>query len=153
MVENFKQPRPLVPGTFVHARISGERLERAIVIPRDAIAVDKRGRQFVWVVTTTDMESEPATEARTIERRILVDGQEGKMKTLQTLALVDEGVLKDGELIVLTNLDALSDGSLIQVSRHEDVRTLDTELAIQPVSVLRRIGSPTDAAKVGRDIK
>lgn len=153
VVENLKQPRPLVPGTFVHARISGEQLERAVVIPRDAIVVDKRGRQFVWVVTTTDMESEPATEARTIERRILVDGQEGKMKTLQTLALVDGGVLKDGELIVLTNLDALSEGSLIQVPRHEDVRNLDTELAIQPVSVLRRIGSPTDAAKVGRDIK
>ena len=158
VVENLKQSRPLVPGTFVHARISGEQLERAIVIPRDAIAVDKQGRQFVWVVTRTSVEVESGvaveavTEAHTIERRILVDGRGRKMKTLQTLALVDAGGLRDGELIVLTNLDVLSGESLVRVPRLEDVRTLDSELAAQPVTLLRRTGSPAGAAEFGRDI-
>ena len=149
IVENLKQSRPLVPGTFVHARIFGERLEQAIVIPRDAISVDKQGRQFVWVVGGTPeviesgVESEPAAETRRIERRILVDGQQRKMTTLQTMALVDAGVLEDDELIVLTNLDVLSDGSVIRLPQSKDIRTLDTELAVQPVQVLRLIESPS----------
>jgi multidrug efflux pump subunit AcrA (membrane-fusion protein) len=149
IVENLKQSRPLVPGTFVQARIFGERLEQAIVIPRDAISVDKQGRQFVWVVGGTPkviesgVEGEPAAETRRIERRILVDGQQRKMTTLQTMALVDAGVLEDDELIVLTNLDVLSDGSVIRLPQSKDIRTLDTELAVQPVQVLRLIESPS----------
>ena len=149
IVENLKQPRPLVPGTCVQARIFGERLEQAIVIPRDAISVDKQGRQFVWVVGGTPeliesgVEGEPAAETRRIERRILVDGQQRKMTTLQTMALVDAGVLEDDELIVLTNLDVLSDGSVIRLPQSKDIRTLDTELALQPVQVLRLIESPS----------
>jgi multidrug efflux system membrane fusion protein len=152
IVENLKQPRPLVPGTFVHARISGEQLEQAIVIPRDAISVDEQGRQFVWVVSgrseviESAVEGEPATETRTIERRILVDGQKSKVTTLQTMALVEAGVLEDDELIVLTNLDVLSEGSVVRLPHSKDIRTLDTELAVQRVRVLRRIESPEDAA-------
>jgi len=158
IVENLKQPRPLVPGTFVHARIAGEQLERAIVIPRDAISVDEQGQQFVWVVTGTTVEIEsgvegaPASETRTIERRILVDGQQRKMTTLQTMALVDAGVLADDELIVLTNLDALSDGSVVRLPHSEDIRTLDTELAVQPVRVLRRIEPSSAEAETTRKI-
>jgi multidrug efflux system membrane fusion protein len=151
IVENLKQPRPLVPGTFVHARIFGEQLEQAMVIPRDAISVDEQGRQFVWVVSgrseviESAVEGEPAAETRTIERRILVDGQTSKMTTLQTMALVEAGVLEDDELIVLTNLDVLSEGSVVRLPHSKDIHTLDTELAAQPVRVLRRIESPEGA--------
>ena len=122
-----------------------------MVIPRDAISVDEQGRQFVWVVSgrseviESAVEGEPAAETRTIERRILVDGQTSKMTTLQTMALVEAGVLEDDELIVLTNLDVLSEGSVVRLPHSKDIHTLDTELAAQPVRVLRRIESPEGA--------
>jgi multidrug efflux pump subunit AcrA (membrane-fusion protein) len=163
LVDNHKQSRPLVPGTFVHARISGQVIARAVVIPRDAIAIDKQGRQFVWVVKPAAVEIESsvlgglskevgATEVRTIERRILVDGTGSRITTLQTLALVEAGVLKEDELIVLTNLDVLSDGSLVSLPGPDDIRTLDAELASQPVTVLRRIESAVGGDDSGRSL-
>ena len=62
------------------------------------------------------------------------------------MALVEAGVLEDDELIVLTNLDVLSEGSVVRLPHSKDIRTLDTELAVQRVRVLRRIESPEDAA-------
>ena len=63
---------------------------------------------------------------------------------LQTLALVEPGILQEGELVVLTNLDVMSDGSLVRMPEPDELRTLDSELAAQPVTVLRRVVSPTD---------
>ncbi len=161
LVDNHKQSRPLVPGTFVHARISGQVIARAVVIPRDAIAVDNQGRQFVWVVKPAAVEMESSVlegvskevgsrEVRSIERRILVDGTGSRITTLETLALVEAGVLKEDELIVLTNLDVLSDGSLVSLPGADDIRTLDAELASQPVTVLRRIESAAGGDDSGR---
>ena len=151
VVENSQQSQPLVPGTFVHARITGLQYRQAVVIPRDAISVDNRGREFVWVATTqpvtvdSSVADRPTTpDALTIERRLLVDQHGNRPRMLQTLALVEPGILQEGELVVLTNLDVMSDGSLVRVPESEELRTLDSELAAQPVTVLRRIVSPTD---------
>jgi len=155
VVENRRQSRPLVPGTFVHARIAGEILDEAIVIPRDAIAVDADGQQFVWVMTAravavaSSVKDEPATQAREIQRRRL---PAEKTRTFQTLALVGPGVLKEGELIVLTNLDVLADKSLVRAPDSDTVRTLDNELSAQGVTVLRRADSPAGTSKPGRAI-
>ena len=155
VVENRRQSRPLVPGTFVHARIAGEELDHAIVIPRDAIAVDADGQQFVWVMAgqavsvDSGAQDESAIQARKIERRRL---PADKIRTFQTLALVDPGVLRKGELVVLTNLDVLADESLVRVPEGDAVRTLDNELSDQGVTVLRRTDSPAGASDSGKSI-
>ena len=155
VVENRRQSRPLVPGTFVHARIAGEELDHAIVIPRDAIAVDADGQQFVWVMAgqavsvDSGAQDESAIQARKIERRRL---PADKIRTFQTLALVDPGVLRKGELVVLTNLDVLADESLVRVPEGDAVRTLDNELSDQGVTVLRRTDSPAGASDSGQSI-
>ena len=155
VVENRSQPRPLVPGTFVHARIAGEELDHAIVIPRDAIAVDADGQQFVWVMAgqpvsvDSGAQDESAIQARKIERRRL---PADKIRTFQTLALVAPGVLSKGELVVLTNLDVLADESLVRVPDGDAVRTLDNELSDQGVTVLRRTDSPAGESDSGKSI-
>jgi hypothetical protein len=68
------------------------------------------------------------------------------------LALVEAGVLKEDELIVLTNLDVLSDGSLVSLPDPDDIRTLDAELASQPVTVLRRIDGAVGGDDSGRSL-
>ena len=99
VVENRRQSRPLVPGRFDHAKITGGELDPAIVIPRDAITVDADGQQFVWVMAgqavsvDSGAQDESAIQARKIERRRL---PADKIRTFQTLALVDPGVLRKG---------------------------------------------------------
>ncbi|MED5446878.1 MAG: hypothetical protein VYA62_01550 [Planctomycetota bacterium] len=44
----------------------------------------------------------------------------------------------------MTNLDVMSEGSLVRMPEPDELRTLDSELAAQPVTVLRRVVSPTD---------
>ena len=75
-----------------------------------------------------------------------------KIRTFQTLALVDPGVLENGELVVLTNLDVLADESLVRVPDGDAVRTLDNELSDQGVTVLRRTDSPAGASDSGKSI-
>ncbi|MED5446879.1 MAG: hypothetical protein VYA62_01555, partial [Planctomycetota bacterium] len=102
VVENSRQSQPLVPGTFVHARITGLQHGRAVVIPRDAISVDNRGREFVWVaraepaMVDPSVSGGPTADARTIERRLLVDQHGTRPRMLQTLALVEPGILQEG---------------------------------------------------------
>ncbi len=144
IVDNAKQTQPLVPGTFVHARIDGTTKDGLIAIPRDAIAHDKDNGTYVWVVTEETVEVESTdpgakpTEARGIERRLLKPGQ---VRPMQTLALVSSDVLSEGEWIVLTNLDVLAEHSLVRVPPAEMIKTLTSELTSQEVTLLKR-GDP-----------
>ncbi len=105
-------PRPLRPGTFVHARISGPILTDAIVIPRDAVT---RGRVFV------------AKDGHA-EQRIVRTGTR-----LQSLVLIEDG-LEDGDRVVLTNLDVIRPGVRVDV---QDSLTLTDELAKQRTTAVR----------------
>lgn len=115
-VDNGSHEAPLTPGAFVHARISGPVLERAIVVPRDAIVAGQ-----VFVATP-----EGRAERRAVEIR----------RTLQSLAQVAAGVAA-GEQIVLTNLDVLYNGARVHVESHQ---ALSDVLARQRVRVVEFAG-------------
>lgn len=85
-VENDGSDDPLLPGTFVHARVEGPVMRQAVVIPRDAL----------------------------IDGHVIVAGHDGRAKLqevrvsrlLQSLAVVESGLL-EGSRVVMTNLDVL----------------------------------------------
>ncbi len=129
-VDNTKQTVPLLPGTFVFARIEGQVADEIMVIPRDAIV---EGAVFVAVpepdpqTTTQDAgsprgESEERSWTARVERRPVRVG-----RTLQSLAQIDEG-LAAGEWVVMTNLDVMFDGARLRVERAEGERRLADEL-------------------------
>lgn len=105
-VENDKQTTPLLPGTFVHARIEGPVLERVFAIPRDAIINDH-------VLLARPDEDSPVVQ-QPIE----------PSDTLQNLAILKTG-LKDGDRLILTNLDVLyRDPAEIHSQSQGEKRTL-----------------------------
>lgn len=118
-VENERQPSPLLPGTFVQARIEGPILSPSVVVPRDAIL---GGRLFL------------AKDGRAVEYVPTVT------RTLQSLALLDpqeqEHVLQPGDHVILTNLDILFHGAKIA---EPTVRTLQDELSRQRTPLVRRL--------------
>ncbi|MBI5757210.1 MAG: efflux RND transporter periplasmic adaptor subunit [Planctomycetales bacterium] len=91
-VDNREQKEPLLPGTFVQARIVGPAWKNVVVIPRDSIV---QGRIFV------------ASGDQSQSREVHV------VAKLQSFAIVDSGVER-GDQVILTNLDVLSDGSTVK---------------------------------------
>jgi RND family efflux transporter MFP subunit len=111
-VDNHRQSTPLLPGTFVHARIEGPVLTDVMVVPRDAVLT---GKSFVDV------------DGRAQRRVVTID------RTLHGLAIVADG-LNVGERVILTNLDVMYDGA--PVSRQLE-RTVGDELRAQRTAVAR----------------
>ena len=111
-VKNDEQQVPLLPGTFVHARIEGPVLKNVLAVPRDAIV---NGRLFV------------ARNGRAEQRTITTT------QKLRSLALVSSG-LAHGDRVILTNLDVIHDGAKINVQSH---RALPDELESQPTMFVR----------------
>lgn len=128
-VENSAQASPLLPGTFVHARIAGPMIQDAIAVPRDAIVrgevflaeedVAAAVRERVRLLNTSD-DPDAAAEAK-----LAALGEEvrGKLRsatakrvqvgrTLQTFAFAESG-LEPGDLVVMTNLDIIYDNALL----------------------------------------
>jgi RND family efflux transporter MFP subunit len=92
-VDNTRQVRPLLPGTFVRAVVDGPTHLGGLVIPRGAI---RRGHVFIV--------EDDVARRRAIEiERFLHDG-----------ALV-RGQLTTGDRVILSHLDQLADGSLVRV--------------------------------------
>ena len=112
-VDNALQEVPLLPGTFVHARIAGPQLDQAIVIPRDAIV---SGRVFL------------AVDGRVEERTPRIK------RTLQTLAVLETGI-DPKDQVILTNLDIIQSGARVDIELH---RTLRQELERQRTRVVRQ---------------
>ena len=151
-VDNAAQPSPLLPGTFVHARIEGPVIEQAVVVPRDAIV-----RGEVYLASEDVMEAvrrrsallrseEPDDAALQEQLAALGDDVNAKLKsarkvrvdidrTLQTFAFVGNGVAP-GDRIVMTNLDIIFDDALLVVQ--ESVTPAD-EVARQRVIALQPV--------------
>jgi len=113
-VENALQSTPLLPGTFVHARIDGPVLHEVLVIPREAV-LNSRG--FVCRDNHAQL------------REVVVS------QTLQTLAVIREGFAA-GDQIILTNLDVLYDGAPVTP---QATRTLAEELQQRATRVARLV--------------
>ncbi len=85
-VENEGSDDPLLPGTFVHARVEGPLMRQSIVVPRDALLGDQ-----AIIVGPDDR-----AEMRNVEVE----------RVLQSLAVIRSG-LDEGEQVIMTNLDVL----------------------------------------------
>lgn len=105
-VDNSQQSTPLLPGTFLQARIDGPILKQVKLVPRDSVL---EGKVFV--------ENDGVTEQRTLN----------VARTIHNFAVVESG-LEPGERIVLTNLDVLFNGAKVRTSI---TRTLAEELGRQ----------------------
>ncbi len=125
-VDNSKQEVPLLPGTFVFARVEGQVTSEAIVIPRDCIV---EGTVFVAVPEARKADGEapesssPTTWYARAERRPITVA-----RTLQSLAEVSQG-LAAGEWVVMTNLDVMFEGARLKIEPEEGERQLVEELA------------------------
>jgi len=113
-VENTEQPVPLLPGTFVHARIDGPILNQTLVVPRDAIV---GGKVFA------------ASRGRATGQTVVVE------RTLQSLAIIKGGV-QPGDHLILTNLDIIHDGARVEIQSHS---SLADELKKQRTKVAREM--------------
>ena len=145
-VDNHQQEVALLPGTFVHARITGPILAGAIVIPRDALvegtifvaipesdidsnkpSADNNPNTVLPGSPSSTLNTQPTTQndswfAR-VERRRVTAG-----RTLQSLVLIEQG-LSAGEWVVTTNLDVLFDGARLKIDPGEGERCLADQLA------------------------
>ncbi len=113
-VDNSKQDVPLLPGTFVHARIDGPILHDAVVVPRDSIV---NGR--VFVVSSETAQGRPVKISR----------------KLQSLAIVTQGI-GPGDEVIMTNLDIIRDDAQVTIQSHH---TLRDELSKQRTRVARQL--------------
>lgn len=121
-VDNSQQASPLLPGTFVQARIDGPILKQARLVPRDAVLESK-----AFVEKDGKIEERPIKIAR----------------TLHNLAVIESG-LEAGERIVLTNLDVLFDGAKVRTSV---TKTLAEELDHQRSRSAKLITGATEEEK------
>lgn len=87
---------PLLPGSFVQARIHGPVLNDVIVIPRAAIVGNASGSTRVFVERDGKAVEVPVDVSRRLEAQ----------------AFIRSG-LEAGDRVIMTNLDALTDGSEI----------------------------------------
>ena len=143
-VDNSEQDQPLLPGTFVHARIDGPVLSDALMVPRDALVRDSVFLTAPIEEAATDAPSgdEPEVEiADNIEfadipddARIAVRRPVTLARTIQTFALIEDG-LAAGDQLIITNLDRLVDGRTLV--RPQGALTVEEELDRQRIEALR----------------
>ena len=103
-VENKREGQqvavPLLPGSFVQARIEGPMLTDVIVVPRAAVIGNAAGSTRVFV----------ERDGRAVEVPVVVS------RRLEAQAFISSG-LTSGDRVVMTNLDALKDDSQISVQK------------------------------------
>ena len=93
--DNDRQLTPLVPGTFVTARVEGPLRKQVLAVPRGVVL-----ESHVFVVNDNRVHVRPVQVDRYVGDLALVTGE-----------------LKPGDDVVLTNLDVLSEGSVVRVAR------------------------------------
>lgn len=101
-VINSEQSEPLLPGTFVFARIDGPQYVDRILIPREAM-IDGT----VYVVDADNL-----ARARTLQTD----------RRLKSLIVVKEG-LNPGDQVILTNLDIVRDATRVAPRAHATIAT------------------------------
>lgn len=110
-VDNSNQTVPLLPGTFVQARITGPIWSNVIAIPRDALVGNT-----VFLRNGEQANSRQITCTQSIQGLSLIEG------------------LEPGVEVILTSLDILGDGSKVKVTAKRDLKA---EIADEKLPVAR----------------
>jgi multidrug efflux pump subunit AcrA (membrane-fusion protein) len=145
--ENEAQDIELLPAVFVHARIEGPVIPKAIVVPRDVI---RNGKLFVITnlkkvkstgkhvrgnsrspISSRSSTSVAVYEGVVEERQVTVE------RALRNLAIISKG-LEPGEHVAMTNLDVIYTGAKVRIETHF---SLDDALEEQGIPALRRYDS------------
>jgi len=145
-VDNREQPTPLLPGSFVHARIDGAVMAQSLLIPRDALVdgsvfVVRAGngsptsQPVIEEGIADSIDSESAPELIALEQPVAIE------ETFQSFARITDG-LNPGDAVVITNLDVIETGAHLQI---RGVHSLDDELERHKIRYLQRIHSPMDS--------
>ncbi len=92
-VNNDEQSQPLIPGSFLTARVEGPLLQKVVAVPRGAIVADE-----VYVANDEVIHLRSIVIERIVGERAVVTGE-----------------LKPGDRLVYTNLDKLFDGARVRV--------------------------------------
>ncbi len=119
-VLNEHQKHSLLPGTFVHARISGDEILNKVIIPRNAVLND-----HVFVIDV----------GRIVRRQRITQG-----RRLKSLVVINSG-LDGAQQIATTNLTLLQDGKQVAVQETTD---LVAELHSLENSVIELIGEGSE---------
>ncbi len=117
-VLNDQQEQKLLPGTFVHARITGALRSDAIVIPRECVY---DGHVFI------------VRDEGIVHRQPVKQG-----RRLKSLVVITEG-LTGNEQIATTNLNLLREGRRVEIQETTD---LTDELAVQSWPLIEIVQSP-----------
>ncbi|MEZ6044102.1 MAG: hypothetical protein R3C11_00660 [Planctomycetaceae bacterium] len=146
----------------MHARIEGDILEDALIIPRDAI---QNGQ--VFVASRKSVPRPPSPNLREEEEKTesqkndednseVTEQEEAKelppvyaiearavevKQTLQSLAVISSGI-EPGESVVMSNLDVIYDGAKIEIFSRKD---LSEEIKSQRVRVARELDTASNA--------
>ncbi len=142
--KNRKPWSPLLPGSFVHARIDGPILKQILVVPRDAVV---NGRIFVAVAMNKQMADEESRSQQ--EEILLVEERDVTVKrTLHSFAVISLGV-QAGDQVILTNLDIIHPNAKIRIRSHRKlIDELQPRKARIVQSTLAGGGSNGDEKKV-----
>ncbi|MAT16159.1 MAG: hypothetical protein CMJ46_12925 [Planctomyces sp.] len=166
-VNNRDQKSPLLPGTFVHARIDGEVLDNVLIVPRDAIQngqvfvasrepvarpkspADRDDKNETENPTTANAdnavaEKQPAEPAAELPPVYAVEARSVKVEqTLQSLAVVSSGI-NPGEAVIMSNLDVIHNGAKIEIFTRRD---LTEEIDSQRVRAARQLQTSESAER------
>lgn len=96
-VDNDVQDTPLVPGSFLTARVEGPMLRQVMAIPRGALV-----GHLVYVVNDEQVHTRNVHVDRLVDEWAIVTGE-----------------LNPGEWLVVTNLDALSEGLKVRLQKDD----------------------------------
>ena len=134
-VDNRQAHAPLLPGSFVFARVAADVIpeQAGLLIPRDAI-VD--GQVFVAVAREAEADEAARSEARSVPVTVV--------NTYQSFALV-RGDLPEGAEIVMTNLDVVIDGALLEVRDRHTLAEEFRRLQVPYLMPLERELSPASS--------
>lgn len=132
MIDNRTQTTPLLPGTYVVARIHGPVYEDVIAIPRDALVEDQ------VVLFESDKAASGETSDSNAGHAKMVDVS--VLKKINTIAILESGPKVD-DSIVMTNLDVITQGSKVRTANSKPVQSLEAELSGKIQNVIRILES------------
>jgi len=119
-VDNREQETPLVPGSFVTARVQGKRIDDALIVPRGVIVGED-----VFV----------ANDEHVVRKRVVIDSLIGDKAVVS-------GAIVPGDRVIVTNLDSLFEGEKVRIAGEESEATTQATEDVAKPAITTEAGAP-----------